>query len=291
MQNDQQALINGLLFGSDEGFSANLKQLTRDAGVSHLVAASGANLRFVEILWNQVFWLFGTGFVQFTSILAVAGYWFLAEPSGSLWRASLMWTFSWLGRLVGKRIPAWYSLGMTVLLTVVAAQAFLTPGFWLSTLAIIGLFFSRLLISGEKKKALFPHVDIWSNSVALSLAEGSIIFAMVTVWLWTQYEVFQPIGIFSTWVLGSMVDPLVWLGVAQTFSTTLELPLEGGLGAFLDVQTLIFTLFLQTLEFFATAAAQLPTSLLTLSALVLVWHFFRSWWRRRQMTQRWKGVV
>lgn len=290
MQSDEKALTNGLLFGSDEGFSPQLKQLTREAGVSHLVAASGANLRFVESLWNLVFWLFGSHFVQCTSIVAILGYWFLAEQSGSLWRASLMWVITWVGRLRGKRIPVWFSLGIVVGLTTLFVPVFLSPGFWLSVLAIIGLFFSRSMLSGEKKKALFPQRYLLSNPVALSLAEGSTIFVMVTLWLWTQYEVFQPIGIVSTWALGYLVDPLVWFGVGESFlqfvtAQPKELP------PFLDMwQSGIFTIFWTVLESFGQLAIRVPAWLLAFCAGVLLYTSFRSWWRRRVRQQRWKGV-
>jgi len=290
MQSDEKALTNGLLFGSDEGFSPQLKELTREAGVSHLVAASGANLRFVESLWSLVFWPFGTHFVQSTSIAAILGYWFLAEQSGSLWRASLMWAITWGGRLRGQRIPAWYSLAVVVVLTIFVAPTFLTPGFWLSVLAIIGLFFSRIILSGEKKKALFPQRHFCSNPVALSLAEGSIIFVMVTLWLWTQYEVFQPIGILSTWALSFLVDPLVWFGVGESFLSQLSSrPQE--LPTFLNSwQTGIFWIFWTCLELFARLAQVVPIWLLTLCASVLISLSVRSWWLRRWRAERWKGI-
>jgi predicted membrane metal-binding protein len=292
VQNDRNALTNGLLFGSDAGFSSELVALTRAAGVTHLVAASGANLRFVEGLWSGVFGRFGGRFVQYSSLVAVLAYWGMAEQSGSLWRASLMWSITWLGRLMGKRIPLWYSLGVTVLLTGILAQEFLTPGFWLSALAMVGIFFSRRLRSGEKKSPLFPHSQSICNSVAKSLTEGTLVFVMVTLWLWTQYQVFEPVGILSTFVLGFLVDPLVWLGISEKVSGTVPVgwisPLSVFHSAVVFLQTAVFFLFWELLLLLANSGTCVPKWAIGIAAAWLILRQLSSWRRGRARTQTWQ---
>lgn len=291
MQSEKDALTDGLLFGSDAGFSPELTNLTRAAGVSHLVAASGSNLHFVTSLWNAIFSLLGSRFVQYSSVIAIFAYWHLAEQSGSLWRASGMWVFTWLGRLLGRKISLWYSLGLVCLTTWIGWKQFFSPGFWLSLLAILGVSFSQKLLSGEKKSSLFPQRGFYSNSVALSLTEGSIIFGMVTLWLWPQYEVFQPIGILSTWVLGMWVEPLVWLGMGERAASFLPAQLQKHLGAVISPpQELLFATFFRTLEFLAGQATQLPRSFLALFGIALTFRAGRRWRRAQLRRTRWKRL-
>jgi competence protein ComEC len=292
MQNDQKALVEGLLFGSDEGFSRELRVLTRAAGVTHLVAASGANLRFVTALWNAIFGLFHRKFVQYSSFLGIALYWSLAEQSGSLWRASGMWGITWIGSLWGKRIPLWYSLILTILITALMARTYLSPGFWLSSLAMVGVIFSQKFFSGEKKSALFPQRKFYSKNVALLIAEGTIVFGCVSVWLVSQYNAFEPIGIYSTFLLSFFVDPLVWLGIAQLVleslwvflgkeRDTLDLDLLG------SVQAILFLLFMRTLGQLAKVGENVSPYPLLVLAVLCVLPFMSTALKQKSCKKRW----
>lgn len=293
MQSDKKALTEGLLFGSDEGFSWQLRQLTRAAGVSHLVAASGANLRFVSTLWNMLFSPFSRRFVQYTSVLGVALYWMWAEQSGSLWRASGMWVITWVGFLWGKKIPLWYSFLLTVVFTFLGARSYLTPGFWLSSLAILGLFFSQKFLSGEKKSRLFPQQRFFSNKVALSLAEGTIIFACVSFWLIPQYQVFEPIGVYSTFLLSFLVDPLVWLGIGERVIMAVPSFLQPWVQWWLldplrGVQDIFFTVFFAALEWLASIGTAVSPFFLLLGAMLCCFPFVQKTITQRNRKIRWR---
>lgn len=209
---DVLSLADGFLLGKDDSFSVEFKNLVQKAGVTHLVAASGANLVFLESIFSPLFQVFPIRLRKVIVLLGCLFYFRLVGPSGSLWRAVVMWLLSWGGQWFGRRTSLVWLLGQVVVITAIFGRDFFaSASFWLSWLAMIGLFFSRQKIFRENNFSYFPYSIRVLNYLKQSFFTGWWVLLCVSVWLWSQYGVFQPHGIVVTWG----IEPIVpWYMIA-----------------------------------------------------------------------------
>jgi predicted membrane metal-binding protein len=211
---DEKALGDGLLFGDDTGFSWDFAQLVRQAGVSHVVAASGANLNFVltlpRLIVGQYWWLF-----QSVSALCIVLYWNEAVHSGSLWRAIVMWLLNWLALIWGRPSNWGWNVFVVVVVTCWAAPTFLSHGFWLSVLAIIGLSISQSILSSEKKTLILTHSFSCIQKARQSIFGGAYIFLFVMGYLQWFFQSAEPRGIITTWLIQSFLDGYAWISLGD----------------------------------------------------------------------------
>ena len=142
MPRDESALFMGLVIGDDRAQSRTMINAFRGAGLSHLTAVSGQNVAFVLTIFGvylrraRTWWRFGLS-------LALIG-WFVvltrAEPS--VLRAATMASFGAFAFAKGRDLG-----GATALAFSVATLLFIDPmllfsvGFWMSSLATLGLVF------------------------------------------------------------------------------------------------------------------------------------------------------
>lgn len=215
---DSLSLADGLLLGKDDGFSAEFKKLVQFTGVSHIVAASGANLVFLESIFSPLFVFSSHRSKKVFLFLGCLLYFFIAGISGSLWRAGVMWVSTWLGSWFGRKTSLLWLLFQVVLMTVIFFPDFLTSAsFWLSWLAMVGLFFSHQVVFCEKSFSYFPYTHRILNYLNKSFFTGWCVFVMVSIWLWTQYQVFQPYGILVTWGIEPFIPLYMVAGLHLRF--------------------------------------------------------------------------
>lgn len=208
---DSQALGDGLLFGDDTAFSYELRAVVKAVGVTHLVAASGSNLSFVEALFAPRLvsqrWL--KEGIRWLSIL-----WYnqMVGESGSLWRATLMWIFRAIGILYGRPISFLRIIIFTTFITSILRPSYLTnDGFILSILAIGGVHFSQVFSGRENNDALLSPVYKWRRWWWQNYRTGWVVLLFVSLWLWGKYQVFEPMGVIMTLLLQVLVPPMIWL--------------------------------------------------------------------------------
>lgn len=207
---DALALGRGLLLGDDSGFSIELKRLAKSAGVTHLVAASGANLHFATSIGSLVTNKSRRVFVEVSRLVSVGLYLFLAGWSGSLWRATLHFILQFVGLFFGFRLPFW----STAVITVFFSLAWWgNIGFWLSFLAILGLRFSQKFLPGEKRSTLFPQKvrvqNYWWRELSTGVwVTGFVSLLLVPLFGWESIVWLSPL----TTLLSSLVTPIyTWL--------------------------------------------------------------------------------
>lgn len=266
---DASSLGIGLLFGDDSQFSQPFKKLVKLAGVTHLVAASGANLRFVEYWPRKLFISFSIRLFQLTSFLVICWYWNMAVQSGSLWRACLMWFLGWLAGWLGRPASPWFTLFFTILLTGLFASSFFSShGFWLSSLAVVGMSFSQIFPRGEKINRLITHKENLMRFFQSQLTLGSWVYLLVGIYLWLNFGVFEPVGIFTTFSLDSLVPIYTWTSfikeVINSFGTEIAMLMSSTSGSidemgiitrlnllFTTLQAGLFVVFCWPIRFFA----------------------------------------
>lgn len=302
---DPDSLGLGLMFGNDSAFSPGFKELVKSAGVTHLVAASGANLRFVLALPGWMAGRYSWVLWQWLSLAVIWWYWRVAEQGGSLWRACLMWLTAWLSIWLGRPVNNWYCWMLAFGLTWLVDRTWLTHSFWLSSLAIFGLGISQFIISGENNNRLLTHAEKRIGSWLKSWLVGALIFLFVVGYLVWQFSSFEPIGILTTMLLepfipvylvvssvslviesgNSWLSRLVnWQGISMNY-------LKSGLAY---LQTSIFMLIWYLLEGVTlsdTSSGQAVTRLVAILAVLSLLQAWRRLWRRLHQTRKWRRVV
>ncbi len=231
---DAQALGWGFLFGHDEGFSKELRTTARAAGVSHLTAASGANIGlFQSILAPLQFWFWPHVFL---CMVMVGVYWNLSGASGSLWRASFMALWQSVSLAMGRPIHIWWMVFWVGILAIFSYWRD-SLGFWLSWIAVYGVYISQNFYSSEKESPYFPHTSKIYNSLHNMLVSGVIILIFVSVPIYFVFGEWQPNGVYGTLLSQPLVPLYMCLFALFLFFK------ESNLVALKDVTERIITLF------------------------------------------------
>lgn len=205
---DAQALGWGLVLGDDEDFSRFLKQTTRDAGVTHLTAASGANIRLFQRVLQPFKWSFWL--LLILEIGMVFLYWNLSGASGSLWRASVFSLLLSGGKIFGRPVSVFWLLLFVVLATL-GTDWLDNLGFWLSWLAITGVFVSQRFLSGENKTVFSPHLYNFVKSVRSDLYCGAVVLTFVSGIILQVFGVWQPQGFLGTFLSTPLLPSYITL--------------------------------------------------------------------------------
>ena len=295
LQSDAQALGWGLLFGDDKAFSPGFSQLVQAVGVTHLVAASGANLRFILALPEWAINRFSWRWYQGLSVVVVLWYWGAAHQSGSLWRATLMWGLSWLSLWWGRPVLLWWTWLVSTVITWLLDTTWLSHSYWLSSLAILGLTFSQKFFSDEKNNRLLTYSENRMKKWSQAWFVGGVIFACVAGYLWQLFQSFEPVGVATTFLLDPMIP--IYLGVSAAclvFAWVVKrIPTTSLLESFSrGVQNCLFVLVWGVLRGVQIFNHEKWLSRLTFGLTICCLIFFlRTWWRQRQQRQRWRQVV
>lgn len=224
---DAFALGEGFLLGKDDDFSRGFLDVVRKAGITHIVAASGANLVFLERMLLPFFNSLAVFYKKSILLLIVMSYFFVVGSSGSLWRATVMWFIRWLAWWWGRRVSLSWLLVLTVIITYVFKRDFLqSASFWLSWLAMLGVWFSHLKIFREKKRAFFSQQQKFIFATREMFFTGWGVLLFVSLWLWPQYKVFQPHGVLVTWGIDPIVLPYMVLAMLKTLLEQIMLQLK-----------------------------------------------------------------
>jgi competence protein ComEC len=288
------ALARGLLLGDDAGFSIAMRRIFREAGVTHLTAASGANLALVAWLtgpWRG-FWPRRWG--QIWLAAAYGLYWRLSGGSGSLWRSIwfalvFLWS-SWLGR----RVSPWWALFWVGVGSWLVSPYSRTLGFWLSLAAMSGVLFSRSQWPGEKIVCLLPRWLRWGKRIIMLLNESVVIFAFVGPILWLSFGSLSLAGVIITPLVSPLVFPYQLTALLLFGSERLVKPLAPLLRQCLVWEYAFFLGFIRTsLAVWrrrSFAILSVLFFLVVFPAILRVSQAAVSFFGRRRVRQRWPLV-
>ncbi len=133
---DQAALLPALVLGDTSAVPTPTGRDFRAAGMTHLMAVSGANVTIVcaAVLFSAR--LIGPRAAVLLAALALVGFVVVVQPTASVLRAAVMGAIALAGMLTSRRRQAIPALAATVLvLLAVAPQLSVDLGFALSVLA------------------------------------------------------------------------------------------------------------------------------------------------------------
>jgi len=305
---DAFALGKGLLYGDDSAFSSGFREVIASAGVTHLVAASGANLAYVLLFPQRLLGSRNRLLYQVVSFTLIWFYWSLAEQSGSLWRAMGMWLLTFVAACFGRSsLNGWILLLWTAICFLWFRDRLFTHSYFLSSLAILGLVFSQFLKSGENNIAVIMHskkrMYFWMNLLKRMWFEGSAIFVAVEMYLWLNFQSFEPTGIYTTIFLQPFLPVYLCLSGSLEFILLLIEILPGApppwlLGVFVWISGQQKTVF-QFLLFVIRKMAEVSrhrlweNSVLSLLIFFFVVLGFRAqrFWQRRKRLERWRRIL
>ncbi len=228
------ALLKGLLFGERESLPREIEASFREAGVMHVLVASGANLGMILSLFALLlsFWGF-----NFTRLYILAGpvvllYLLVVGFEPSLVRATLMFFFLTLGFFCAERgwlLKRWadplQGLALAALLILLLEpEALFEASFQLSFAGTFGILIAVLYLwpwlqKRLKLEPLFPSEELWWRKIA----RWVLIFVLVS--LAAQLCVapiiayhFQRIYLWSALLGNLIIVPLatvaLWGGIA-----------------------------------------------------------------------------
>ncbi len=137
---DQAALVPALVLGDTSAVPATTAKDFRVAGLTHLMAVSGANITIVcaAMLLSAV--LLGPRAAVVLAAVTLAGFVVVVQPSASVLRAAVMGAITLLAVLTHRRRQALPALAAAVIVLMVATpQLAVDVGFALSVSATAGL--------------------------------------------------------------------------------------------------------------------------------------------------------
>lgn len=141
MSPSQQTLAESIVFG-ESNLDTTVKQEFLAAGLTHVLAASGSNIVFLEVALEALIYPFWRRLRLphlLWAFVMIAVAWLFAVVCGgqpSIERAALMSTYRWSGHAFGRRasMPMGVAVAAT-LLAVVAPLSMTSPSAWLSFVA------------------------------------------------------------------------------------------------------------------------------------------------------------
>ncbi|MCL6452473.1 MAG: ComEC/Rec2 family competence protein [Alicyclobacillus sp.] len=215
-----RALAESLLFGS-VGLTADLKQTFLAAGVTHLLAASGANLVLMETAVERLLFPVFRRLRVPDPVLAIAmlaldwAYAGLCGYAPSIVRAAAMSSYRWVGRSVGRTSSVGHATAIAAgVLAVWSPLSMTTRSAWLSFAATAAV-----------AAALQPARAGRAPGVRILLRVWATVRATLSVELWTVPLVlwmFHQVTPYAT-VTNVLVEPLLagllplvaaWMAVA-----------------------------------------------------------------------------
>jgi competence protein ComEC len=242
---EQSALLKGLLFGERESLPQEIQNAFRDAGVMHVLVASGANLGMIVALLALVLRWWGFNFTRlyFLATPVVLLYLFVVGFEVSLVRATVMFFFLTIGFFLAERgwiLKRWadplQSLATAALaILLFDPEALFEVGFQLSFAGTLGIVLILLYVwphichPNSWLAPQPPHKDQpWRRTL-----RGMILFALISpaaqlavgvVLVYHLHRVYLWGAIVGNLIIVPLVTVALWGGIFLLIASALPLP-------------------------------------------------------------------
>jgi competence protein ComEC len=308
-------LLEALVLGQRSAIDPDLNQAFVNTGTVHYLSVSGAHMGMLA----SVVWMIGVvaGASRRTcalwAMVLLTAYATLCEPNAPIIRSAVMGDLLCLAVLLRRPVRAanWLAASAVLLLATSPAQLF-EPGFQLSFMTLLGVFYlsppvHRLgrrtldwvlrrddpLLSPEMQRMLNPPTTFWrcvhwvNRQVGYGLAVGAAAWAVGAPVSAYHFHQVAPWGWLNTLVLVIPVWLTLVLGLAKTVLTVLLPPLASVLGPPLAWVTAVLIWLVRLLARLPGSNGLAPTPPIWLIALMLtayaLW-VFRPWLRISRAT-------
>lgn len=194
---DTGGLLVGIVLGDKTAISKYWYQIFLEAGVIHIVVASGSNLSIIsKLAIEQVAKLIGRKRAIVFGLLIICFYISLVGFEAPVARASIILFIYYWGQFLGRKFNIISALVLTLFVLVLVDMGIvLSVSFWMSLLAFVAVVSFETVYKKRGVMALV-YINIW-----------------ISLWLWPIASVvFGKINIMSM-----IVNPLVLFGVEYVY--------------------------------------------------------------------------
>ncbi|MBW3653182.1 MAG: ComEC/Rec2 family competence protein [Actinobacteria bacterium] len=205
----QGALARGMVLGQDSALPADVREDFRATGLSHLVAASGANVLLLAALVLALGAAAGLGLSArlWLAIALVAAYVPLAGAGPSIQRAAVMGVAGLVAALAGRPSSRWYALLLAAALTLAwNPRAAADAGWQLSFAAVLAML---ALVPGLRARLVAARIP-------RALAEALAVTAAATLGtaplIALHFERLSLVSLPANLLAAPAVAPVMWLG-------------------------------------------------------------------------------
>lgn len=207
---EQRALVRGIVLGEDEGLDEELRQRFRASGLFHLLAVSGQNVAYVVAGVLLLAWVLGVPRVlaMLLALACVGGYVAAVGWQPSVVRAAIAGMLAVLAWLMARPRDRWYFMlvGAAFLLAV-SPYNLLDPGFQLSFAAVGAIFV--LVPRLERMLAGYPVPARLGSILAVAVAAGVATAPL----LWVHFGSVPLFSVGANALAEPVVAPILGLGL------------------------------------------------------------------------------
>ena len=206
----QGALGQGMVLGADDGVPDAVREDFRDAGLAHVLAASGHNVVLLVALAIPLLAAAGLSHSGRIPVLIalVALYVPLAGGGPSIQRAGVMGVAGLLAMLLSRPSSRWYALLLAACLTLgLNPRVWGEPGWQLSFAAVVGI----LVLAPGIRRRLDALPPALAEGVALTAAATAATAPLVAHHFGTVSLVSLPANVVAL----PLIAPIMWIGMLR----------------------------------------------------------------------------
>ena len=237
LEGNELGLASTLVLGYKNNIDAEVKQAYMNAGAMHVLAVSGMHVGIVCSVLEMLMFVLGgrlaSNFKRLVIVLLLWVYAFITGLSPSVLRATVMFSFLELGRLMRRDMSIYNTLAASAfLLLVINTDMLFKAGFQLSYAAVIGIVslqprIVKLLPVNRRNKPLRWFWELTAVSIAAQISTFPFClyyFERTPVYFWLSNVVVSPgavlmIGLTMLLLAVSPVPVLTKvIGVATTYA-------------------------------------------------------------------------
>jgi len=256
----EAGLFFSLIFGGNSFLTPEIKQQVLQAGVTHLVAASGSNISLLLLLINYLSRQFSRKNKLFLNLAAIFVYAHLANLAISIMRASLMGALHLLASGFYRKSHILLNLAVTATIILFFVEAAVSDiGFQLSFMAVLGIVVSNMILT-QNLEGIFSKLETidlfvisddnssisFLKAICNAFKESLFLSLIVNLWIWpiTVYHFGQInlVGVLSSVCLTWLILPIYLYGLIYVCLLFINLYFE-----ILNFFYLVFSLPLQVL--------------------------------------------
>lgn len=247
------ALGHGMVLGADEGIPDSVREDFRDAGLGHVLAASGTNVMLLVALAIPLLAAAGLSYTSRIPVLIglIALYVPLAGGGPSIQRAGVMGMAGLLAILLSRPASRWYALFLAACVTLALnPRVWAEPGWQLSFAAVLGI----LLLAPGIGRRLSALPGALADGIALTVAATVATAPLVAYHFGTVSLASLPANIAAL----PLIAPIMWLGMLRALLG----PATGPLAPLNDLLGYLLAPLLSAFERLAALFADAPGSTL-----------------------------
>ncbi len=203
------ALARGLVLGLDAALPADLRDAFREAGLAHLLAASGQNVMLLAALVLGACAVIGVGRQArlVLALAAVAVYVPLAGAGPSIQRAGVMGAAGLVAALAGRAASRWYAVLLAGAVTLaLEPRAAEDPGWQLSFAAVVAILAGH---QGLRRRLVARRVPAALADAAALTTAATLGTAPLLV---LHFEQVSLVSLPANLLAAPAVAPVMWLG-------------------------------------------------------------------------------